>query len=397
MNGFRAVALLVFHTFLLAPALASDTEFGDPVRGQTVFQTRACVRCHAVRGAGGRIGPDLGRKAVKGSFFEIAAGMWNHSPAMGDKMEEYHLLRPSFEESELADLAAFLYFLKYFDEPGDARLGKTLFTEKHCIRCHQVGDQGGDLGGRLDNLPRGASPLSIAQDLWNHGYAMVTAMEMQNLDVPTFEGSEIIDLMAYLRSQGQRGAAQEFQSAGDPENGERLFKVKGCSRCHSIFGSRPQLGPDLGSGELRGSVTQIAGRMWNHWPAMAQAMERMGMARPQFEDDDLADLFAYIFIARYQGPAGNPRRGETVYAAKGCAICHRPDGTGEIGPSLRQIAAESKETIMQRMWNHGPRMWVVMQERQIPWPRFEPDELAALLDFLRAGWETETAEEGQSQ
>jgi cytochrome c551/c552 len=389
-HAWGVVAFLVFHAFLIAPAFAGDTGFGDPVQGQAVFQAKRGVRCYAVRGAGGRIGPDLGRKAVKGSFFEIAAGMWNHSPAMGEKMREYHLRRPSFEGSELADLAAFLYFLKYFDEPGDPRLGKTLFTEKHCIRCHKVGGQGGDMGGRLDTLPRGVSPLRIAQDLWNHGHAMVTAMEMQSLDVPTFEGSEIIDLMAYLRSQGQRGATREFQSAGDPEKGKSVFKTKGCARCHGIFGSRPRLGPDLGSGELRGSVTQIAGRMWNHWPAMAQAMENLGMARPEFEGEDLADLFAYIFIARYQGQAGNPRRGESVYSLKGCAFCHRPDGTGEIGPSLRDIATETKETTMKKMWNHAPLMWEEMGERRIPWPRFEAEELSDLLAFLAAAWTDES-------
>jgi len=84
---------------------------------------------------------------------------------------------------------------------GDTRYrGKILFTEKHCVRCHAVGGLGGDIAPRLDGLPRSVSPLRIAQDLWNHGSAMVAAMQMQDLDVPTFEGNEIIDLLAYLRS-----------------------------------------------------------------------------------------------------------------------------------------------------------------------------------------------------
>ena len=91
-----------------------------PSRGQSLFVAKGCVQCHAVRGAGGRIGPDLGRTAVKGSFFEIAAAMWNHSAAMDEKMREFRVARPSFEKEELADLLAFLYFLNYFDEPGDA-------------------------------------------------------------------------------------------------------------------------------------------------------------------------------------------------------------------------------------------------------------------------------------
>jgi cytochrome c2 len=330
------------------------------------------------------VGPDLGRKAANGSYFEIAAGMWNHSPAMAERMSEFHMSRPTFEENALADLAAFLYFLKYFDEPGDPRVGKTLFTEKHCIRCHQVGSQGGDTAPRLDSLPRTVSPLRIVQDLWNHGPTMVTAMEMQGLDAPSFEGSELIDLLAYLRSQGQREEAPEFQSAGEHQKGRRVFEAKGCNRCHAMFGNGPQVGPDLGSAELRGSVTQIAGRMWNHWPAMAQAMRSIGMPRPEFQRDELADLFAYIFIARYEGQAGDALRGREVYRTNGCADCHRQEGKGGIGPPLNEIAASgtTKESITRRMWNHGPAMWEKMRDGRIPWPRFSSQELADLLTFL---------------
>ena len=374
------LAVMLVLVFFVTPAMAS--EFGDPVQGQAIFQSKGCVRCHAVRGAGGRIGPDLGRKVVQSSFYEIASGMWNHSPAMGERMEEFKVTRPYFDGNELADVAAFLYFLKYFDEPGDPRIGQTLFTEKHCIRCHQVAGQGGQVGPRLDTLPRTVSPLRIAQDLWNHGAAMVTAMEMQGLDVPTFQDSEIIDLLAYLRNQGQRGTTREFQSAGDPEKGRSLFTTKGCDRCHAIFGSRAKLGPDLGRAELRGSVTQIAGGMWNHWSGMAQAMQSLGMRRPEFQGEELADLFAYIFIARYEGAPGDQARGENVYREKGCAICHRPDRKGEIGPPLLEISSEPKESVVQKMWNHAPQMWERMQARQVPWPRLEPDELADMLSFL---------------
>src|SRR6266498_4333029 len=102
---------------LLLPRAASAS-VGDPMRGQSLFVAKGCVQCHAVRGAGGRIGPDLGRTAVKGSFYEIAAALWNHALTMSDKMKEFRLVRPSFRDDELADLLAFLYFLNYFDEPG---------------------------------------------------------------------------------------------------------------------------------------------------------------------------------------------------------------------------------------------------------------------------------------
>jgi len=389
------VGLLVLS---LSRTGATQEGFGDPIRGQSVFQTKGCVRCHAVHGAGGRIGPDLGRKGVRGSFFDIASSMWNHLPMMGEKMREFHLTRPHFEDDDLADVAAFLYFLKYFDEPGDPQTGKVLFTEKHCIQCHRVADQGGDAAPPLDTLTRTVSPLRIAQDLWNHGSAMVTAMQMQDLDVPTFQGNEIIDLVAYLRSQGERRATREFQSAGDPERGIGFFDSKGCSRCHAIFGNGTTIGPDLGTTELRGSVTQIAGRMWNHWPEMSRAMANLGMERPEFSADELADLFAYIFIARYEGTAADPERGEAVYRAKGCATCHGEGGEGDIGPEIMGESREAtKEGITQRMWNHGPNMREQMTMQDLPWPRFEPEELADLISYLISVASTSTVSEGDDR
>ena len=376
-----------------APSFAQAPEPGDLVRGQSVFQKKGCVGCHAVRGAGGRIGPDLGRTEGKNSFYEIAAGMWNHSPAMGERMERFHLVRPVLEDEELSDLAAFLYFLRYFDEAGDPAVGKRLFAEKNCIRCHTVQGMGGDTGPRLDGmgaLTRTMSPIGIAQDLWNHRAAMVAALEMEGLPVPSFAGGELVDLVAYLKSQGNRGATPEFQSAGDPSRGESLFTTKGCRHCHNVLGTRSGIGPDLGTVELRGSVTQVAGRMWNHWTDMTAAMSNLGLQRPDLQGSDLADILAYVFLVRYQSLEGDPDRGEDVYRSKTCVVCHGDEGkgVGDIGPPLREVTTGlSSEEIAQAMWNHGPEMWRRMEIRQLRWPRFEPRELADLLAFLTTTWE----------
>lgn len=376
--GLLAVCLTLLWP---SPLLA---EFGDPIKGQSLFVSKGCVECHAVRGAGGRVGPDLGRAAVKSSFYEIASAMWNHSLGMEEKMLEFRVVRPRFDGDELADLLAFLYFLNYFDEPGDPQIGKVLFAEKHCIQCHSLGKQGGSTGPRLDTIPRGTPPLRIAQDLWNHGPVMVPAIRQYGFDVPQFKGSEIVDLFAYLRSQGQRQAAKDFRSAGDPQSGKRLFESKGCARCHAIFDKGVDIGPDLGKSDLRGSVTQLAGRMWNHWPAMSQAMSTLGMAVPTFKNEELADVFAYLFIARYDGRGGNPERGKEVYASKACASCHGPMGYGGVGPSIRTDRPEPKERLVQRMWNHAPKMYKTMGLKGIDWPRFEPQDMADLLAFVTA-------------
>jgi len=371
---------------VIAPTLHAQSIIGDPARGQSLFVSKNCVECHAVRGAGGRIGPDLGRSSVKGSFYEIVAAMWNHTETMDAKMKELRLVRPKFEGTELSDLLAFLYFLNYFDEPGDARAGKSLFAEKHCIECHAIGKEGGHAGPRLDAFPRGTPPLQIAQRLWNHGPAMTAMMHARDLEVPTFRGNEILDLFAYVRGQGQRRAPRTFKSAGDPAKGKRAFASQGCSRCHSVFGTGGSIGPDLGRAELRGSVTQLAGRMWNHWPEMSDAMQSMGMARPVFRDEELADVFAYLFVSRYDADDAPADHGAAVYREKRCSSCHGAHGEGGIGPSLSSAGGQPKEEIARRMWNHAPAMSVRMNDHQISWPRLTAGDLAALIHLISHSW-----------
>ena len=81
---------------------------GDAKAGMQAFFDKGCARCHAVLGEGGRTAPDLGR-APSGhlSAAELVAAMWNHAPAMWEKMRVQHLPPPKFTESEMTNLFAF--------------------------------------------------------------------------------------------------------------------------------------------------------------------------------------------------------------------------------------------------------------------------------------------------
>ena len=149
----------------------------DPLKGQELFIDKGCIKCHSIQGVGGKIGPDLGKGGFNRSLIQIAGIMWNHSPKMSEKMRELKIPRPKFEVAEMADLIAYLYYLNYFDEPGNPLKGKLLFKEKECIKCHSIVGEGEDIGPSLDKTKYYVSPIFMAQTMWKHGLGMNIKMK----------------------------------------------------------------------------------------------------------------------------------------------------------------------------------------------------------------------------
>lgn len=359
----------------------------DPLKGQELFINKGCIKCHSIQGVGGKIGPDLGKGGFNSSLIQIAGIMWNHSPKMSDKMRELKIPRPKFEVTEIADLIAYLYYLNYFDEPGNPLKGKVLFKEKECIKCHSIGGEGRDIGPSLDKTRYYVSPIFMAQTMWNHGLEMNLKMKELGIGWPTFEGNEIVDIISYVQSASKAEVKERvYILPGSPQEGKRLFSEKGCIRCHSIRGEGGNVGPDLSKRGLRRSATQVAGTMWNHGPNMWKKMEEIGIPRPKFSGKEMADLIAYLYFINYFDELGNPQEGKKLFAQKGCIMCHSIRGEGgNVGPELTKSKASlSPINAATEMWNHAPIIEEKMREKQLPWPKFEGNEIIDLLEYLRS-------------
>jgi cytochrome c2 len=174
--------------------------------------------------------------------------------------------------------------------------------------------------------------------------------------------------------------------AGDAQAGAAALKDRQCIVCHSIAGRGGNLAPDLArrSGQDFTPAT-LAAMMWNHGPAMWQAMEQRQMAVPALGSDEILDLYAYFFWLRYFEPPGDAARGRVVFVSKNCNQCHALVVTNGAGPGkpVPQWAALTDPVLwIQNMWNHGGEMALELERRGIAWPRLTVQEMTDLMVYL---------------
>jgi mono/diheme cytochrome c family protein len=386
----RGIVLLACALLIPALATAQTLFIGsqDPFGGAGVFNAKGCVKCHAIRGVGGTIGPDLARTERPRSFYDLAAALWNHAPTMAARMHQLGIARPHLDSREAGDLAGYLFTLNYFERQGNAVVGRRLFAEKRCVACHRVGSTGGTIGPRLDGVKPVASPIFLAAAMWNHGPQMAELMQRENITRPSFKGSELVDLITYLNSVSPRMShAPLYVLPGRADEGGRLFTQKGCVDCHSVGGAADPAKPSLAERALHMNLTEFAAAMWNKAPRMQQAMQsRLGGVVSQLQPQEMADIVGFLYAARYFRQAGDPRKGVIVTANKGCLHCHGLYGErGKVASDLTRAAwIETSTGVLSALWNHtfiaDPRR----ERERTPWPLFRGEEMADLVAYLRS-------------
>jgi cytochrome c len=171
----------------------------DPNAGRRLFRTKGCAGCHANDGRGTAVAPDLRTATQRLRVSEIAGQLWNHSAQMSRVTLAQGLAFPQFRGTEMADVIAFMYYLRFNETQGDLRTGETLFVRKGCSNCHSRGT-GPSTGLDLSKSQAVLTPLKLATAMWDHAPAMYDRSQLQQLDWPRFEGDEMRDLSAYLRS-----------------------------------------------------------------------------------------------------------------------------------------------------------------------------------------------------
>ena len=119
------------------------------------------------------------------------------------------------------------------------------------------------------------------------------------------------------------------------------------------------------------SPIALAEAMWNHAGRMREEMARQNISWQRLTPQELTDILVYL--RNLKEMRGRPVRfqtvkheaGEALFAAKGCANCHK----GEL--DLRErLRGRTLTDIAVAMWNHSPQMTGQAKT-------FEPGEMRA--------------------
>jgi len=295
-------AYLIYVRFLDVP--------GSVERGRELFAQRSCAECHQLGGRGGSVGPRLDELKGYASSFFLAQALWNHGPEMTAKMAALKIPRPSLEDADVADLVAYIRgesrtgtaLEMAYAQAGSRQTGQALFREKGCVKCHAIGGEGGRIGPDLGTRRPPRRVAEVAGALWNHGPTMWAKMQEVGVPFPKLTDREMADLLAYL------DYVQYTDGPGDATRGSTLFRAKACSQCHAsgmaaggmaaggtaAKGVEPKIGPDLAASPALHSSVHWAAAMWNHAPAMVHTAHETHLPWLRFEDDEMADLAAFL-------------------------------------------------------------------------------------------------------
>jgi len=272
-----------------------------------------------------------------------------------------------------------------FSPSQDPLAGARVFGAKGCVKCHSINGVGGKVGPDLARSLRPRSFYDVATAMWNHLSRMADRMKQLGITRPQLTAQEAGDLVGFLYTLNY------FDPPGNVAAGRQLFSEKKCIVCHQVGGTGGVVGPNLDSLKQFASPIYVASAMWNHGPAMAEAMKAKGVERPTFTAQELRDLIGFLAPATGGAPEGplyvlpgRPELGRELFVEKKCIQCHSVGGVGgRVGPDLvglgvRRSPVEFAATI----WNKAPAMMAAMATRNITVPQLRPEDMADLVAYL---------------
>ena len=175
--------------------------------------------------------------------------------------------------------------------------------------------------------------------------------------------------------------------AADPAAGEAVAAAKGCGTCHALpgEGGRAKPGPGFLTPAPPRPGPEIVRSLWNHVPDMRRHVTARALPWPAVRVGEMEALLAFLGRAPGLERPPDPERGRRLLMERGCLACHALDAGG--GSTASDLATLRRlgdlPALAASLWNQAPAMADALEQRGIPYPLFQPGEMADLIESLK--------------
>lgn len=142
----------------------------------------------------------------------------------------------------------------------------------------------------------------------------------------------VFAILAAASGVEAQATAATPKSAGNVDNGKRVFARAGCFACHGVQGQGTAAAPQLAPPQLElAALIAYVRRPAATMPAVPASVA---------SDEDLADVYAFLksvapAAAASESLIGSAENGKKLFAAYGCYQCHGHQGAGaSTGPRV---------------------------------------------------------------
>ena len=250
---------------------------------------------------------------------------------------------------------------------GGAFLSNSIVQQKQCTTCHSVGETGGTVGPRLDQVGNRRTKEWLTRWLRDPN-EVKNETKMPNFQFSNAELTAIVAVLTEMKGDTETEAILANNSLSPVQRGEQIFGAKDCYACHRIGSEGRFVGPNLTWLSIRKSEE------WEReWLADPPAY-KPDTFMPNFHlsETEVDALASYLHslqgqkndeAKRWEGNVifildSRPREiGGMVYRRFGCDGCHGQNGQGgykninatnEMMPSLITVARnKTKEEVVE--------------------------------------------------
>ena len=107
---------------------------------------------------------------------------------------------------------------------------------------------------------------------------------------------------------------------------------------------------------------------------MTREMSARGVAIPQLDPSETADIVAYLYAVGYFAGAGSADGGRRLLTEKGCVVCHVAGRAGALGGSRYATSTQ----LFAALWNHVGTVGPGARD----WPELTGDDVADLVAYF---------------